>query len=317
MTCGKECQLGPPSKNSYMHRYSSMVKDTPKIPGYPICDKQWSSLQLKITDMAFLADTAYKIKSENKTNIANIVNNYFMDRNLQWTVESVNNKKPFFFHIRHPSSKVNVVSIRGTVDARDWFENAKMWNEIAVFQLISVALPIQHLPFEFVAFFIAKSASIDYLLHRSTYGYYFKPLEDYIKAERNASEEEYYLVGHSLGGGLAKIIGSRNKIPAIAISSPGEIYNHIKFDYTLEDVQTYTTTVRAQNDLVTWIDRSGGLIQHVECDNSDFLKCHSIYKTYCELKKKCHATTRIHCPGDPKAMDVVMERLHRNVNMNE
>ena len=308
ISCGEECQLGPPTKgSSYMLGYN-LMKDAPRVPGYPICNKKWSGLQLEITDMAFLADTAYKIQNHNKTNIRDIVNEYFRDRNINWDVESVNAKKPFFFHIRNSAKKVNIFSIRGTVDLRDWFENAKMWNEIAVFQLISVALPVQHLPFEFVAFFISKSASIDYLLHQSTYGHYFKPLEDYVKAEYNTSEE-YFLVGHSLGGGLAKIIGSRNKIPAIAISSPGEIYNHVKFNYTLEDVQKYTTTVRAQNDPVTWIDRSGGLVQYVECDNSDFMKCHNIRNTYCELKKKCHAITRIHCPGDPNSLDMLMDKL--------
>ncbi|KAK3747129.1 hypothetical protein QZH41_004410 [Actinostola sp. cb2023] len=297
-TCGEECQLGPPTKSSsHMLGYNSM-KYPPRVPGYPICNKKWSGLPLEITDMAFLAATAYKI-STNKTNIRNIVNDYFKDRNINWVVESVNAKKPFFFHIRNSAKKVNIFSIRGTVDLRDWFENAKIWNEIAVFQLISVALPVQHLPFEFVAFFISISSSVDYLLHRSTYTQYFKLLEDYVKAEYNMSEE-YFLVGHSLGGGLAKIIGSRNKIPAIAISSPGEIYNHVKFNYTLEDVQKYTTTVRAQNDPVTWIDRSGGLVQYVECANSGYVGegCHPIKNTYCELKKKCHVTSRInYCPA--------------------
>ncbi|KAK3703573.1 hypothetical protein QZH41_006902 [Actinostola sp. cb2023] len=296
-TCGEECQLGPPTKSSsHMLGYNSM-KYPPRVPGYPICNKKWSELQLGITDMAFLAATAYKI-STNKTNIRNDVNEYFKDRNINWVVESVNATKPFFFHIRNSAKKVNIFSIRGTVDLRDWFENAKIWNEIAVFQLISVALPVQHLPFEFVAFFISISSSVDYLLHRSTYTQYFKPLEDYVKAKYNTSEE-HFLVGHSLGGGLAKIIGSRNKIPAIAISSPGDIYNHVKFEYTLEAVQKYTTTVRAQNDPVTWIDRSGGLVQYVECANSGYVGegCHPIKNTYCELKKKCHVTTRInYCP---------------------
>ncbi|XP_031550345.1 uncharacterized protein LOC116287790 [Actinia tenebrosa] len=305
ISCGQECQLGHPVKEINL-LYHKLVK--PVSSGYPICEKKWSRLELGITDMAFLADTAYKIDTNgNKTIIRDLIEAYFQNPKFYWDVEAVNPKKPMFYHIREASSRVNVVSIRGTNDARDWFENFKIWNEIAVFQMISVALPVQHLPFEFVAFFISKSACLDYLFQRSKYHYYFQALEEYVKDKTTNSTEEFFLVGHSLGGGLAKIIGSRNKVQAIAISSPGEIYNHVKFGYTLEDVQQFTTTVRAQNDIVTWIDRSGGLVQYVECDNSAFLKCHNIRNTYCELKEKCHVTSTIPCPSDkPKE---IFERL--------
>lgn len=310
ITCGEECQLGPPTKENNLNLRGYSQLDTPKVPGYPICNAQWGTLKLDITDMAFLADAAYKINGKDKVNISSITNDYFSARSIEWVVKSVNPKRPFFFHIRNPSKQVNVIGIRGTADARDWFENVKVYNEIAVLQLISVALPIQNLPFEFIAFFIAQSSSVSYLLQRSTYSQYFKPLEDYLQAERN-STEEYHLVGHSLGGGLAKIIGSRNKIPAVAISSPGDIYNHIKFDYSVENVQKYTTTISAQNDPTAWIDKCGGLEQNIQCDNSNFIKCHSIRNTYCELKKKCHATTKIPCPDDPKMADMVMAKIYK------
>lgn len=295
ISCGQECQLGPPVKEISL---LCQKLEKPVSLGYPICEKKWSSLELGITDMAFFADTAYKIDTNSSQIIQNLVKTYFQNPKMNWNVEVVNPKKPMFYHIREASSQVNVISIRGTNDLRDWFENFKIWNEIAVFQMISVALPVQHLPFEFVAFFISKSACLDYLFQRSKYHYYFQALEEYVKNKTTNSTEEFFLVGHSLGGGLAKIIGSRNKVQAIAISSPGDIYNHVKFSYTLQDVQQYTTTVRAQNDIVTWIDRPGGLVQYVECDNSAILKCHSIKKTYCELKEKCHVTSTIPCPSD-------------------
>ncbi|XP_048589421.1 uncharacterized protein LOC116613925 isoform X2 [Nematostella vectensis] len=294
VNCDDACQLGPVSsqKQLFVAKGLSLKADN---AGYPICNKKWSSLGLQITDWAFMADLAYKT-SENKTMALNRLNNYFSDRGANWELVTRSTKKPVFYHIRERTVGVNVIGIRGTKDSRDWFENCKIWNEIATFQLTSVFLPIQHLPLDFVAFFIAQSSFLDYTLHHASYNSYFKVLENYVTAVKNKSAEDVFLVGHSLGGGLAKLVGIRNRIQAISVSSPGEVYNRDKFRYSLKDVQQYTTSVIAQHDLVTWIDKHGGLVQYVECDVSSFLECHSIRNTYCELKKKCDSVTPIECP---------------------
>ncbi|EDO48513.1 predicted protein [Nematostella vectensis] len=290
VTCGADCQLGPTTKLS--HSYHTK---RPNKLGYPICGKTWGSLELRITDWAFLADLAYKIGG-NKTQFLHRVDEYFKERGKRWEIITMTTKKPTFYHIREVERKVNIVGIRGTADSRDWFENAKIWNEIATFQVTSVFLPIQHLPLDFIAFFIARASFLDYTLHHASYNYYFKVIEQYVQDISANTTEEVYLVGHSLGGGVAKLVGCRNQVQAISLSSPGEIYNHGKFGYSLDDIQEYTTSVIAQHDLVTWIDKPGGLVQYVKCDDSSFLNCHSIRKTYCELKKKCDSVTAIDCP---------------------
>lgn len=284
--CGPQCQIALPVKNT-ASRQTRDIQDTVQIPGYSICGKTWSKLKLSITDMAFLANLGYKIDNKvHNTTISALVNDYFLPRGMKWDVESINSKKPSFYHIRNNDQMVHIIGIRGTSDNRDWLENLKIWNEIAIFQLFFGIFSVKNLPEKFVSTYVLVASILDH--HDS----YVDKMEEYIKQEtqKNRTDqerEEYFLVGHSLGGGLAKIVGTKLKIPSIAFSSPGEMYNHLKYGYTLEDLEKYTTSFGARNDIISWIDKPGGLVQGVNCDNCGFFDIHSIRNTYENLKKKC------------------------------
>ena len=292
--CGPKCQLGAPTKTKARKTRDIPGHSTVPDPDYPICYTRWSSIGLSITDMAFLADLAYKM---NNKRLDPILNDYFKDRNISWDLVFENSKKPSFFHVRNAENRVNIVSIKGTSDSRDWFENVKIWNEIAIFQIIGFLISTKILPDYFISKYVSFAAMFDYIFEHANS--YWKVIDNYLVDMKNYTwidhKEEYILVGHSLGGGLAKIIGSRNHLMSIGFSSPGDIYNHIKYNYTVKDVQKYTTTIGARNDPLMSLDSLGGLVFKIECKDCGVFKAHSIKNTYCSLKKLCKKTAPIKC----------------------
>lgn len=296
ITCGSDCQIKTfnGSQSFKAPRFES--GDVSRGGEYPICGKTWSSLKLNVADLAFLANLAYQIDKEKMVELNNTVNDYFRQRALRWNVTFMSaSSNPTFYHLFEERARVHVIGIRGTQDTvGDWFENLKIWSEIATYQVMAVALPVQKFPLEFISYYVNAASFLERILHHNEPNYYFKAIESYVTGI-NRNQSEVLLVGHSLGGGLAKLIGARSKIPAVSFSSPGEVYNHLKFGYELSDLQTYTTSIIAHSDMLTWIDKHGGLVQFIECDSSNFAQCHSIRNTYCELKRSCRFSTPVKC----------------------
>ncbi|KAJ7377916.1 hypothetical protein OS493_025811 [Desmophyllum pertusum] len=175
------------------------------------------------------------------------------------------------------------------------FENLKLWSEIISYQVTSVALPAQTFPLNFVTSYVSVASFLERLLHHDREDFSFASIESYIEEINRTADNSVFLTGHSMGGGLAKIIGSRQKVTTVSFSSPGELCIRAKMGFTLDDLQRYTTSVVSRDDMVTWVDFHGGLVQHIGCNASSYVQCHSIVNTYCELKRSCGFHTPVTC----------------------
>ena len=290
--CGADCQI------SYFNGSVSFKPHSAhRAAVYPICDKTWTSLKLDAVDLTFLADLTYKIEQGRMEDLNRTANSYFQTRGLRWNVSfvSLESSSPWFYHLVEETTRVQVIGIRGAQDsARDWFEKMKIWSEVATYQVLSVPLPAQRFSLPFISRFISVASFMERILHHNRLDHYFSAIESYV-AGIKTNTAEILLVGHSLGGGIAKIIGARSQVPAVSFSSPGEVYHHRKFGYELSDLQRHTTSIAAHGDLLTWIDKHGGLVQFIDCQSTDFAECHSIRTTYCELKNKCGRTSPVEC----------------------
>lgn len=280
----------PPMNHTTARGFSIRENEPPK---YPICDKTWTPLRLNAADMAYLSFVAYQ-KNWNKQSLSESISRYFLDRGGQWNVSYISEGNPRFYHLFEATRQVHIISIRGTASAREWFEYLKLWSEVISYQLISEALPVQRFPLSFVTSYVSATSFLENLLHHNCPGFSFVSIESYLEKINQTSKSNVILTGHSFGGGLAKIIGSRHRIPAVSFSSPGEVCIRDKMGFTLEDLQRYTTSVVSRDDMVTWIDHHGGLVQYISCDASRYGQCHST-NTYCELKTSCGFQTPIAC----------------------
>jgi len=168
-------------------------------------------------------------------------------------------------------------------------ESAKLWDEATLLQVLALFVPIlNQLPTKFIAEYASKTSFINKIFHSGSNSYFFKQIEDYVKAIKKANNtDEVILVGHSLGGGIAKIIGARQQLPAVSFSSPGIAYGHVKFGFSLDDASKFGVSISPQNDKIPLLDKHVGLQQTIQCDGKTFEQCHRITRTYCELHNGC------------------------------
>ena len=287
--CDKDCNFPPLN-------HTQVTRDFPiNSPKYPICGKTYGTpLRLNIADMAYLSYIAYQ-KNWNKRDLTLSVNGYFLNRDGTWNVTYISEENPRFYHLLEVTTQAHIIGIRGTTSSREWFQYLKLWSEIISYQVTSVALPKQTFPLNFVTPYITALSFLERLLHNNREDFAFSSVESYVRKINRTAGSTILLTGHSIGGGLAKIVGSRQKVTTAAFSSPGEVFSRAKFGITLDDLQRYTTSVVSRDDMITWVDIHGGLVQYINCNASGRLQCHSIVNTYCELKRSCGFQTSIAC----------------------
>ena len=82
--------------------------------------------------------------------------------------------------------------------------------------------------------------------------------------------KEYgWLKAHAINSSLTENID----IKAFAMASPGLVFNSRKFSLDLHDLFVTATVLKPRHDAVSNIDKPGGLVQNVECDQSKFYSC--------------------------------------------
>ena len=111
---------------------------------------------------------------------------------------------------------------------------------------------------------------------------------DYVKSLKESQPDAKILVvGHSLGGGLAKIVGAKAHVPAVALSGPGIVSTRHKIGVTLTDINRYVTNVVPSHDVVAALGTLGGGIHNVVCDAHRPDICHMPLFTVCKLSQMC------------------------------
>lgn len=82
----------------------------------------------------------------------------------------------------------------------------------------------------------------------STCRYYYDQLYDYVQSKllSDPALSGYRLVftGHSLGGGVAQIVGARLRRPAVTFSAPGVVLSRRKFRISLDDINDFLLNVQ-------------------------------------------------------------------------
>lgn len=181
------------------------------------------------------------------------------------------------------------VSVRGTATARDVSQDGLMWQEAIMWNLISSLGPFGSWPTSVKQAFIGMVGDTESAFAIEDPMQYATELEGIVtRLQSTYPNASISVSGHSLGGGLATIIGQRSGTSSVSFSGPGILLSARKFN--LPTVLNYDLpfTIVPDSDVVPRIDSHVGTVQNIRCLRShSALSCHAITRTCCELARNC------------------------------
>mmetsp|Transcript_85949 Transcript_85949/g.276463 ORF Transcript_85949/g.276463 Transcript_85949/m.276463 type:complete len:514 (-) Transcript_85949:41-1582(-) len=191
-----------------------------------------------------------------------------------------------FFEYASPNETVSVIAIRGTDSTLDILSDINLWAPAAFMQAFELVGPWMS---------VGGSQAIAFWAWRPAETYFTELLRYTKKRVQEDPHRRFYITGHSLGGGLAKLVGAQVGIEAVTFMAPGlERTLYLSLNQGMRDASDIVSallhkavTVQPRNDLVSRVDTQVGTVIPVECDKDPFT-CHKIYLgAICGLYETC------------------------------
>merc|ERR1719329_786827 len=192
-----------------------------------------------------------------------------------------------FYEFSSADNRTSVIAVRGTAEVLDVLNDVNIWMAALLMQGFGLVGPVLTTQ---VAQAVSKWSSIV----AGSGGQvgprrYFHTLLTYARERvaKDGNRTTFYITGHSLGGGLAKIIASEVDIQAVTWMAPGlAMTSSVVFDNSkdqmsqVEDIlwnlRDRALTVQPQNDIISRGDHQTGTVIPTHCAR-DPLFCHSVF----------------------------------------
>ena len=223
------------------------------------------------------------------------------------------------YKVKNKKNEITILSIKGTSFRRDIYLDMQLYFPAILLNLINTFSTLDQQKEEIAFSFVEYGFSIPY---RILFEYFIvdKYLKDLVDAfEKNNYTQNVIIVGHSLGGGLAKIMGKYKSKQALSLSGPGMNTFHSLWKY--EGISEYfdltSIDIIPDLDLVPRVDISGGTVYRLLCLNTT-INCHSKELSLCESMIMCrNPNAKEYCRNIAQISDEDYEKLYKATEFDE
>ena len=193
------------------------------------------------------------------------------------------------YNVKNKKDYLTILAIKGTSYSTDIYLDAQLYVSsifLSILSAFSISTQKDSLTFGLMEY----GLNIPYRLF-----FKFLIIDKYMNDLREAYVKNEYsffqnvvIVGHSLGGGLAKLFGRYIGKQAISLSGPGVNAFHSlwNFKQESENFEISAIDLIPDMDLVPRVEVSGGTIYRIICKNGVF-SCHSKELSLCEVLIMC------------------------------
>ena len=287
------------------------------------------SLFLPFINDAYYYDNIFSNQSQPKVRSSLEIKQYadlFFDENFEidiignLTDKNKNGATMIQYNVKYKDHYVTILSIKGTSLSKDFYIDAQLYVS-SIFLSILSAFSLSSTQKDSWSFnLIEYSLNIPYRIF-----FKFLIIDSYMNDLKNAyvkNEYKFYqnvvLVGHSLGGGLAKLFGRFIGKQAISLSGPGVNAFHSLWTYNKqsENFEISAIDFVPDMDLVPRVEVSGGTIYKIVCKKGVFA-CHSKELSLCETLTMCRNQIYWdYCKKFAELKDKDIEKIVESSNLN-
>ncbi|CAE8659732.1 unnamed protein product [Polarella glacialis] len=292
-------------------------------PSYMICGQTWHGLHL--IDYALLSELPY-LPNLAGQDFPQLLKMLLPHLPLKVTNYSSGGRPWVELELSSKNGRpaVSIVVVSGTlVDRwRDILEDIRMWTEPVMIQIIGTFCPLTRMwPRETTALVIGS-------WHRIMLGlgvklqWQYKEILDHVR--QMPADRQVVLTGHSLGAGMALVVGALTGRTAIGIQPPGTYHSLAKHQamhprgHAMEEgshvLHQKSLSLVFEGDWIQNFDNHGGLVQTMACDQSAqslIGGCHVLEGAVCHLLQHCgdHAGEFRTCTHVYNPVDSTLELL--------
>jgi len=298
-----------------------------ETPHYAVCGHTWYGLQL--VDYAFMTEVAY-MDNKPENDLQGLLSSLFPHMDVRLKHSSAGPRRWLDIEVHTCKDNISsgmttgcqvvtVIAVSGTDPTRvvDYAENLRMWTEPVALKILSTVFPTVRIwPRDTTAMVITAIHKILKGMAVQDEQWHYREILEHVRKIKPG--REVVITGHSLGGGIALVVGALTGHLGVAIQPPGVYHSLAKHQAQQLSTQgsalhRRSVSVVFEGDWVQHFDEHGGLVQTMTCDQSASVKsiavgCHLLEGAIAHLLWHCgdHAQRFESCAHEYQPVSTIL-----------